>query len=60
MACYPFLDILHHMRRFGVKKSMAELYTQVLRHGGAVVCIETEDSRAFHVLQHLQAHGVVG
>ncbi|MCY0878248.1 MAG: hypothetical protein OWU84_04850 [Firmicutes bacterium] len=55
MACYPFLDVLHQLRRFGVKKSMAEVYAEVLRQGGAVVCIDTDDRRAFGVLHHLQA-----
>lgn len=60
MACYPFLDIPHQIRRFGVRKSLAEHYTRVLYHGGAVICVEFSSQRTLKaLLQTHHAHDVV-
>lgn len=59
MACYPFLDICHQIRRFGVKKAVAEHYSRVLRRGGAVVCVETADIGAMRALDELKARDVM-
>lgn len=59
MACYPFLDVRHQIRRLGVKKSLAEHYTRVLQRGGAVVCVETPDKNTMRALGHLDARDVL-
>ncbi|AEW06831.1 hypothetical protein Sulac_3388 [Sulfobacillus acidophilus DSM 10332] len=40
MACYPFLDVTHHFRRLGVKRSLAEHYIRVIQAGGIVVAVD--------------------
>ncbi len=59
MACYPFLDVRHQIRRLGVKKPLAEHYTQVIARGGAVVCVETRNDEAVDVLNGLDARDVL-
>lgn len=59
MACYPFLDVQHQFRRFGVKKAVAEHYARVIGRGGAVVCVEAPDIGTVRVLNHLDAHDVL-
>lgn len=59
MACYPFLDVAHHMRRLGMKKSLANHYARVIQRGGAVVCIEAPDTHAVNTLNQLDAHDVL-
>lgn len=59
MACYPFLDVRHQIRRLGVKRALAEHYTRVLARGGAVVCVDTEGSGTVEILNHLDAQDVL-
>ncbi len=59
MACYPFLDVRHQIRRFISKKAIAEHYARVLARGGAVVCIDTPDDGTFRTLGELHAHDVL-
>lgn len=59
MACYPFLDVCRQIRRFGVKRALAEHYARVLRRGGAVVCVETADVAAMRILEELEAQDVL-
>lgn len=59
MACYPFLDVCHQIRRLGVKKGLAEHYARVLHRGGAVVCVETPDVQAVRLLDALNAQDVM-
>ncbi|MCL5115682.1 MAG: hypothetical protein M1272_00830 [Firmicutes bacterium] len=58
MACYPFLDVCRQMRRFGVRRTLAEHYARVLRRGGAVICLETPDITTMRVLDELNAKDV--
>ncbi len=53
MACYPFLDVPRHMRRFGLRREAAEQFCRILSHGGAVVCVDDENSEARALLSHL-------
>lgn len=58
MACYPFLDVPHQIRRFGVTRSEADHYVRVLRRGGAVVCLHQCDSGTRRVLDALEAQEI--
>lgn len=42
LACYPFLDLLHHIRRLGMERAMARRYTEVVASGGVVICVEAD------------------
>lgn len=42
LGCYRFLDLLHHMRRLGMERTMAHRYTEVVARGGAVVCVQDD------------------
>lgn len=44
LRCYPFLDLLHHIRRLGMERAMAHRYAEVVSSGGMVVCVD--DDRA--------------
>ena len=59
MGCYPFLDVRHQIRRFGVRKAEAEHYVRVLARGGAVVCLEAPGDEALRTLTELDAHDVL-
>lgn len=59
MSCYPFLDVPHHIRRLGLRRWDAEQYVQVLRRGGAVVCLDEGIDGAVELLAHYEAHDVL-
>lgn len=59
MACYPFLDVPHQIRRFGMRRSEAEHYVKILRTGGAVVYIDNGDPDTKSVLDQLEARDIL-
>lgn len=59
MACYPFLDVPHQIRRFGIRRDDAEHYCRVLQRGGAVVCVDSSDASTLQLLDHLAARDVL-
>lgn len=59
MACYPFLDVPHQIRRFGVRRQEAEHYVQALLRGGAVVCVDSGDANTKQVLDQFDAQDVL-
>lgn len=59
MSCYPFLDLIHHIRRLGVGVRMAQHYNNVLRHGGLVVCLDLIDADPKEYLATFEARDVV-
>jgi hypothetical protein len=59
MACYPFLDVPHHIRRLGLGRGDAEQYARVLRRGGAVVCVDEGVDGAVELLTNFEAHDVL-
>ncbi len=44
MACYPFLDLPHQLRRFGATPKQTAFYLNLLRHGGVLVMIDVPTS----------------
>ncbi len=42
LACYPFLDLLHHIRRLGMEQRLARRYTEVIASGGVVICVQDD------------------
>ena len=59
MACYPFLDVPHHIRRLGLRRPDAEQYAHALRRGGAVVCLDDGDDGTIEMLSDLKAQDVL-
>lgn len=59
LDCYPFLDLLHHIRRFGVTRQIAERYAEALEAGGFLVCVESAYPYVMQVLHRYRARDLV-
>ncbi len=55
-ACYPFLDMWHHILRLGMDRSLARHYAEILFKGGVVICVEDNRNNPTTWLQHYPVH----
>lgn len=53
---YPFLDVQHHIRRFGLPPQWAKKYTRILEKGGVVICVDTPSPYCTDILIEYEAH----
>ncbi len=58
MGRYPFLDLVHQIRLHGIKKTQADRYLQILRRGGALVCIDKWNVATIKAVRILDAQEI--
>lgn len=60
LDCYPFLDLVHQIRRLGVSRPTAERYASALENGGVLVCVESRQQSTVDYLARHRARDLVG
>lgn len=59
LACYPFLDLVHHLRRLGFNPQTAERYRRAVESGAVLVCVEGGQRRIVDLLTRHHARDLV-